>query len=205
MSFDLWIALVLASLAINFVPGPALLLVASKAALDGQANARLAIFGVILGDTILLAAAFAGIVSVFVVSAALFSALKIIGALYLVWIGVLYWRKKPIAADGSHVAPSSGQRSFWTAVGVAALNPKVIAFHIAFFPQFIRIEEPLLPQLLILGTTFLVGAYLALVFAAVLGNQATRFLTTGRSRRTIERGFGTLMIGAGGALLSSSR
>lgn len=167
MPLDLWLAFVAASTALLLIPGPTVLLVLSYALSKGRSVAMASAAGVALGDLVAMSASLAGLGALVLASATLFTALKWCGAAYLVWMGIKLLRSAPsegLAADPAREI--TGRSVFWHAAGVTALNPKSIAFFIAFVPQFVTLDAALLPQFAILIATFVaLAAANALAFA----------------------------------------
>ncbi|MFC4667053.1 LysE family translocator [Seohaeicola nanhaiensis] len=168
MPLDLWLAFVAATIALLLIPGPTVLLVLSYAVSKGRSVAVATALGVALGDFIALTASLLGLGALVMTSAALFTALKWVGALYLVWLGVRLLRSAP--ADGLQAETTrrdiTARGVFLHAAVVTALNPKSIAFFIAFVPQFLRPEAALAPQFAILIATFVsLAAINALAYA----------------------------------------
>ena len=180
MPFDLWLAFVLASTALLLLPGPTVLLVLSYALSKGRSVALASVAGVALGDLIAMSASLAGLGALVATSATLFSILKWVGAGYLVWLGIKLLRSAPSgrlpAVEQAQEVTARGV--FWHATAVTALNPKSIAFFIAFVPQFLRPDTALAPQFATLIATFVgLAAINALLYA----------LAADRLRRTINR------------------
>jgi len=160
MSFDFWLTFVAASTALLLIPGPTVLLVLSYALSQGKRVAVASASGVALGDFVAMSLSLAGLGALVLASATLFTLLKLIGAAYLVWLGIRLLRSAPSAAL-PHTTQDIDARSVLThAALVTALNPKSIAFFIAFVPQFITPTAPLVPQFAILITTFVTLAAL---------------------------------------------
>ena len=171
MPFDLWLAFVAASTALLLIPGPTVLLVLSYALSKGRSVAVASAAGVALGDLIAMTASLAGLGALVLASATLFVVLKWVGAAYLVWLGIKLIRSAPsdgMALPGTEV---SARGVFGHATAVTALNPKSIAFFIAFVPQFIRPDAPLLPQFAVLISTFVTLAALNAVAYALLADR----------------------------------
>ena len=166
MTLDLWLTFVAASTALLLIPGPTVLLVLSYALSQGKRVAIASASGVALGDFIAMSLSLAGLGALVLASATLFTVLKWIGAIYLVWLGLKLLRAAPSAAlpeTDRYVRPRA---VFSHAAIVTALNPKSIAFFIAFVPQFITPSAPLLPQFAMLIATFVALAALnAFVYA----------------------------------------
>ena len=137
MSLELWVGFVVAAEIILVIPGPTILLVISHAIAHGKASAAPLVAGVVAGDLTAMTLSVAGLGVVMAASAALFSVLKWIGAGYLIWLGVKMWLSAPKQqgrAACEAVRLSKGGL-FRSAFVVTALNPKSIAFFIAFLPQ----------------------------------------------------------------------
>ena len=168
MDFQIWLAFVAASTGLLLVPGPTVLLALSYAISQGKRVALATVGGVALGDFITMSASLAGLGALVLTSATLFTVLKWVGAAYLVYMGIKLFRSAPTASLGEldKVTETSASSVFSHATAVTALNPKSIVFFIAFVPQFVSVENPLLPQFAILITTFVgLAAINALAYA----------------------------------------
>ena len=113
-----------------------------------------------------------GLGALVLTSATLFTAIKWVGAVYLVWMGI-----GMIRSAGQSMLPTADApilpagRIFRNAAIVTALNPKSIIFFIAFVPQFIRPEQALVPQFTVLIATFVGLAFLNALIYALLADQ----------------------------------
>ena len=181
MPLDLWLAFTLASLALLVIPGPTILLVLSYALTQGRRVALATAAGVALGDFVAMTASLIGLGALVMASATLFTALKWVGAVYLVYLGVKLLRARPATGLGDDLIEGVPARGvFWHAAAVTALNPKSIAFFIAFVPQFIRPENPLMPQFVVLVATFVgLAAANALAFALLADRLRARIRRPG--------------------------
>lgn len=123
-------------------PGPGLLYVAARTLSGGRAEGVASSVGTGLGGLVHVLAGSLGASAVVLASAELFAALKLLGATYLVWIGlrtIRAARRDARAVPDAHPVPSSGvRRAFREGVLVEALNPKTAAFFLAFVPQFVN-------------------------------------------------------------------
>ena len=168
MDIQTWLAFVAASVALLLIPGPTVLLVLSYAISQGRKVALATVGGVALGDFIAMSASLAGLGALVLASATLFTVLKWVGALYLVYLGIKLFRSASTASIGDleKVTETNASSVFGHAAAVTALNPKSIAFFIAFVPQFVVVDSPLLPQFSILIFTFVgLAAVNALAYA----------------------------------------
>ena len=167
MPLDLWLTFVAASTALLLIPGPTVLLVLSYALSQGKQVAVASASGVALGDLIAMTASLAGLGALVLASATLFTVLKWAGAAYLIYLGIKLLRAPAAEGLEARTTPdSTTMHVFGHTAMVTALNPKSIAFFIAFVPQFIAVDLPLIPQFAILIATFVgLAALNALAYA----------------------------------------
>ena len=197
MPLEHWLAFALASAILVAIPGPTVLLVISYALGHGRKSAAATVAGVALGDFTAMTASMLGLGAFLAASATLFTALKLIGAVYLVYMGVKLWRA-PVALPG--VAPpteTNARRIFAHAYVVTALNPKSIVFFIAFLPQFFATGRPVVPQMIIFEATFLVLATLNAAIYGIAASAARRTIRKPGVQRAVNRVGGSFLIGAG--------
>jgi len=197
MSLEIYLAYVLASALLVVLPGPTVMLVVANALSRGRPAAMKSVIGVGLGDVTAMVVSFAGLGAVLTASATLFTALKFVGAAYLIWLGIGMWRAKPDPSILTDVQPSTGRQLIRQAWIVTALNPKGIVFFIAFVPQFMDPTAAALPQFLILGSTFLALAVINAAGYAWVAGSVRRHITQVSTLRWINRVGGSVMIGAG--------
>lgn len=197
MTLELYTAYVLATLVVLTIPGPTIMLVVSYALAQGRKSALASVTGVALGDTTAATLSLLGLGALLATSATLFTVLKWIGAAYLVWLGIKLWRSQPVPLETEGAAARDNRTILLHAWIVTALNPKGIAFFIAFLPHFIAPNAPVAPQLVLMGVTFVVLAIInALVYAyaaAAVRDQVRKPSTL----RLINRVGGGVLIGAG--------
>ncbi len=126
----------LAALVIAVIPGPGIFYVASRTLSGGRQTGIASTFGTALGGLVHVVAGSLGVSAIILASAQLFTALKLIGALYLVWLGIRTFRE---ASDRlpEAIGPAGAAHAFREGVLVEALNPKTAAFFLAFIPQFL--------------------------------------------------------------------
>ncbi|MES0811265.1 LysE family translocator [Roseibium sp. SCPC15] len=166
MTLELYFAYVIATLIVLAIPGPTIMLVVSYALTQGRKSAFASVMGVGLGDATAATASLLGLGAILAASATAFTVLKWVGAAYLVWLGVKMWRSRPTALGMHQVAAVPANKIFWHAYVVTSLNPKGIVFFMAFLPHFIAPQAAVAPQLVLLGSTFVVlGILNAAVYA----------------------------------------
>lgn len=201
MSFEHWLAFVVASTILVVIPGPTILLVISYTLTHGRRASTATVAGVALGDFTSMTASMLGVGALLAASAAVFTALKWVGAAYLIYLGLKLWRAPIAVAEGEggagHLPDAKPVRILAHTWLVTALNPKGIVFFVAFLPQFLDPGRPILPQMLVFGVTFLT---IATTNAALYGIAASRARDTIRKpavQKLVNRTGGTFMIGAG--------
>ncbi|KAA2214280.1 LysE family translocator [Teichococcus oryzae] len=133
---------VAAALLLAVTPGPGIFYVAARTLAGGRAEGMASSFGTGLGGMVHVLAGSLGVSAIVLASAELFTALKLLGATYLVWIGFRTFRAARQDAantvEGGPATPPMGvRRAFREGVLVEALNPKTAAFFLAFIPQFV--------------------------------------------------------------------
>ncbi|HTG00441.1 MAG TPA: LysE family translocator [Nitrospirota bacterium] len=198
MTFQTWLAFTAAAGIILVIPGPTILAVISHSLAHGRKAVLPLVAGVTLGDFTALSCSLLGLGALLAASAALFSVLKLAGAVYLVYLGVKLWRSGSAEAESPNPERTSGRRSlFLDLFVITSLNPKSIAFFVAFLPQFVSPAEPVLPQLLILGVTFLVLAMINATIYAVFAGRLRESVNQARHRRWFSRIGGAVLISAG--------
>lgn len=198
MSLEMWIAYVIATTIVLVIPGPTILLVISQAISHGRRAVIPLVTGVTLGDFTAMTLSVLGLGAILAASAALFSALKFIGAVYLIYLGIKLWRSNPDKPKISFAATKASNSSLFKGTFiVTALNPKSIAFFVVFLPQFINPQSQTVPQLLILGATFLLLASINATLYAVFAGHLRDTMKSSRVRRWFNRCGGSVLIGAG--------
>ncbi|WFP62108.1 LysE family translocator [Mesorhizobium sp. WSM4904] len=133
-----------AAFLLAITPGPGIFYVAARTLAGGRAEGIASSFGTGLGGMVHVLAGSLGVSAIVLASAELFTALKLIGAVYLVWLGFRTFqsarRETKTMPEGDAAAPAVGAgRAFREGVLVEALNPKTAAFFLAFIPQFVNL------------------------------------------------------------------
>lgn len=197
MSLDLYLAFVLASAVVLAIPGPTILYVTGCALSHGRRSIWATAPGVALGDLLAMSCALLGMGALLTASAEFFTLLKWGGAVYLIWLGLKSWRAAPASLDASTCAPRHTRTLFAHSFVITALNPKSIAFFVAFLPQFVRHGEPLGPQFALLVPTFVVLAVVNATLYGLLAGAVRERARDPRTMRILNRVGGGALIGAG--------
>ncbi|RYF39095.1 MAG: LysE family translocator [Comamonadaceae bacterium] len=170
MTLAHWLLFCGVSLLMCFTPGPAVLLAVSNAMDVGPRRTAFSSAGSSLGIFIVSGLAMLGMGAVLALSSHAFVALKVAGAVYLVWLGVKRWRSRELLLGSDAGLQPAGRRQrsnrqlLVQGLGVSLTNPKAILFFSALFPQFIVAGTPLLTQYLVLTATFAACALVSHAF-----------------------------------------
>ncbi|MGW1844469.1 LysE family translocator [Streptomyces sp. NPDC001966] len=139
------------------IPGPSVLFVIGQALAQGRRAALTTVVGNTLGAYVLIVAVALGVGSIVERSVLVFTALKLAGSAYLVYLGVKAWRQRG-ALQGAFTggkAAQGGLRTLWEGFAVGVANPKTIVFFAAVLPQFVdRAQGHIVVQMLLLGLVF---------------------------------------------------
>ena len=207
MPIELWLAYVATSAVVLAIPGPTILLVLSYSIAHGRKSTLPVVAGVALGDSVAITLSLIGLGTLLATSALWFTVIKWMGGLYLVYLGfkLLRGAGKPISMHTEQNEPLSPRKLFGNAFIVTALNPKSIVFFIALLPQFISPAHPPVPQLWILGVTFVVLATVGATSYALFAASIRRFLASSRAQKAYGLVGGGLLCAAGVWALTARR
>jgi len=209
VSGELWITFLVATLVIVAIPGPTVLLIAGCALARGTGSALSTILGVALADVLVIALALGGAGALMARAPTLFAAMKLLGAAYLLYLGLALLRARPAEPERAWSGPARRRARSLVDAGlqgflVTLLNPKTFVFVLAFFPQFVDPARPAAPQLLLLGASFLALALPVATVYAVLGGQARQRLMDPRWGVVLSRAGGALLIAASLLMVSGA-
>jgi threonine/homoserine/homoserine lactone efflux protein len=176
-------------------PGVDMALVTKNALLHGRAAARASALGINLGILLWTLAAALGLAALIAASAPAFTAVKLAGACYLVYLGVQALRG-PRTGDGGRPAPARGS-AFRQGLTSNLLNPKIAVFFTSLLPQFVDADRAGARELLLLGALFnLMGLVWLLGYAALAARGRDLFRRPG-VKRALDRVTGVALIGLG--------
>lgn len=203
MTLDIYLAY-LAVVAIFFAtpPGPSQVLMISNSLRHGWKRSTATIAGDLTANSLQMMAAGFGLAVLISNSAATMNVIKWLGVAYLVYIGIKTLRAPPPSLERDGTSRTSARRLFFQGFATSASNPKAVLFFAALFPQFIDPLLPIWPQLLILGSTYLIIDGVLLV---VWGAGAERALGKLRQNaRLLNRISGGMIMGAAGLLATKN-
>ena len=204
MTFALWLTLLGACALISLTPGAGAVSVMTNTVALGLRRAIWGIAGQQLALVVHIAIVAGGLGVLIAHSPAAFTAITYAGAAYLVYLGARQLLTRPPESTGSAAAVrdepwwSIANRGFW----VNLTNPKAIIFFLAFLPQFIRTDRPILPQYLIVSGTVVVVDVLVMSLVFGVGARSFRRLVQSPAgQRRMSMVFGSLFITLGIALV----
>lgn len=194
---------VIATVLIVIVPGPTVTVIIANSLKHGSRAGLLNVVGTqigLLSMIVVLAAGYAAVVSVM---GSAFEVLRVIGAAYLIWLGIRMWRSDGRIAEG---APRRRPYESFVLQGFIVIwsNPKALLFFGAFIPQFINPAGQTAPQIVVLGLIFMAVATVLDGLYALAAGGAGAWLSRSRVK-LVERLSGTFLIGGGVWLLAARR
>lgn len=168
-----------------FFPGPSILLTLARASTSGTRAGVATSFGIGLGDVIHTLLAVIGVSAIVMASASAFLAVKLLGAGYLIYIGLRSFFDRASVQGQPDLPLITPRKAFRQACLAEVLNPKSAMFFLAFLPQFVAPDQGSIAlQLLVLGLLFVVVGTAATLFVAVGAGAIGRTL---RSNPAIQR------------------
>jgi threonine/homoserine/homoserine lactone efflux protein len=197
MSMQAYLAFVAACIALALLPGPVVTLLIANGLRHGTRSALINIAGVQTGLAIAIGVVAVGLTSLMATMGYWFEWVRLLGAAYLVWLGIKLIRSpvEGIAAGDTPPPPPRGG-FFLQGFVVLVSNPKILVFFGAFLPQFMDMSRDHVPQVALLGATFMVIAGLTDGAYALLAGRAGKLFSAKRTR-LVSRISGGFMIGGG--------
>ncbi|WAA67826.1 LysE family transporter [Microbacterium oxydans] len=199
MSLAVWFSLLTASVVISFTPGAGAINTMSNALNQGWRRSIWGIVGQQIALVVHVAIVAAGVGLLVSRSEFLFNAIRYAGAAYLVFLGIRLILTKPAVVVDEAPVPVDSRESHWSMIRrgfwVNLLNPKAIVFFLAFIPQFIRLDQPQLPQYLtLIATVIVVDVIVMWGFFAAAARPFRRLTRSARGQRILNTVFGALFI-----------
>ena len=199
----------IAALLLIMLPGPDQALITRNALVGGPSGGGLTMLGGTLGLTVHAGAAAVGLSALLVASAEAFAVVKVVGAFYLLWLGIHMLREAARSrASEEDAEPAAGpRRSAYLRQGFLsnALNPKVALFFVTFLPQFLSAGDGSPRAQALLFSLVFAGLYLLWFSLYVLTvERLGRWLRSAKVRSRIEKVTGSVLVVAAARLLTSS-
>ena len=199
-----------AALLLAVTPGPGMFYVVGRTWAAGRRDGLASSLGTMLGGLVHVTACVVGVSALVMASATAFSVLKLVGGVYLIYLGIQTFRaasREALAMPGDSQARDGAVRAFRQGVVVEATNPKTAAFFLAFIPQFIVVADGHVAlQFLVLGVISVLlntGADLVAVMGAAKLHE--RLVHRPSLFRRLRQGSGVMMASLGVGLLAARR
>jgi threonine/homoserine/homoserine lactone efflux protein len=195
-------------------PGPTMLMCVTNAVNHGPRRAMTSVAGSVTAVLVVMLVSAMGLGALLAASETAFTTLKLVGAAYLIWLGIKTFRSEAavlgdVLANDADVAAApaakSGRAFYLQGFLVGASNPKAVLFFAAFFPQFLNPAEAMAPQFAILAVTFMAFEFSVLTLCALSVSRLAPLLRTSSTVRLINRVSGGLFTLMGGLLLLTRR
>ncbi len=205
MSFESAVTFFLAILLFGITPGPGVFAIIARALVKGTKDCVMLALGMTISDILYLIAACFGLATIATHWSEVFTAIRIIGALYLLYLGYKMWTS-PVdlnQTDAQEEKPKGMGLSFLQGFLISASNPKVILFYIAFLPTFMDVTALGGNDIILASVLTLFGLMIGLMGIALFASRARVLFKSERATKRLNRGAGSVMMGAGLYLASS--
>ena len=209
MDIHTWFLYVTVAIVAIISPGPAVLLAINNSVMYDMKSVAFSTLGNVLGLFTLSSAAMLGLGVVLKTSAILFMAFKIMGAFYLIYIGVKQFRNLSNVFDTISLNHQKSKSEYFAILRkgylVCVTNPKPIIFFTALFPLFLKPQAELLPQFFILTFTFMTLSYITLMGYAFFAKSLKSWFASNNRALWYNRMSGLFFMGLGLGLLGLER
>jgi threonine/homoserine/homoserine lactone efflux protein len=209
LSGDRLFAFTLTAAVVIVIPGPSVLFIVGRALASGRSVAVLSVMGNALGEYVQVIAVAFGVGALVERSVAVFTALKLVGGLYLIYLGIKTFRERRslVATFAAPLESRSKKRSFVQGMTVGVTNPKTVIFLAAILPQFVNRDTGDVPgQILLLGLVFALIAIVSDTVWVIAAGGFRSWFARSPQRLSLIGGTGGLAIAAVGiGLLVSGR
>ena len=208
MTLQLWLAYTGVIAALIAIPGPSGLISRTHGLRYGRKQALATVTGGVLAAMMLMTASALGLGAILAASTTAFTVLKVVGAAYLIWLGIAAWRdnSEPAAVNAVELEEAPGAlRLFRKGFMVGISNPKDLLFFAALFPNFVDASQPHAAQFATLAITWAVLDLSIMFSYACAGRRLSGVFSNARRLRILNRSTGSLFVFAGGALAISAK
>jgi len=190
MPFETWLLYLFTCLGIAVVPGPNALLVLTHGAIHGSRKTLFTITGGVLGFAFVVSLCALGLGALIQASASWFTALKVCGGLYLIWLGFGLWRSAPVSLDTAPVTNLRSWSLFRQGLVSAISNPKALLLFTAFIPPFLDPHRSIVAQTIAIALTYAVVEFIVEYLVANAAHRVRPWLArTGRRFNKVCGGF----------------
>ncbi|MGE4319681.1 MAG: LysE family translocator [Deferribacterales bacterium] len=197
-SLSYWLLFFSAAFALCVSPGPDLLYILSQTIAKGTKAGLASMLGVCSGAMVHVTMAALGLSAIMAASAVAFTAVKLVGAVYLIYLGIKAFRSKTgdVHFKQGHDSSITFFKAYKQGILIDIFNPKPAIFFMAFLPQFVRVElGHTSAQLFVLGTlVVMVGLLVEAVVVFTAGNTTAFFRGNRRMSGLLNKALGSVMI-----------
>lgn len=193
------------AMATVMLPGPAVILTLNNSIQRGLPRTFSGIAGIALAIFLVSVISATSLGVVLAKSAFAFTIIKIIGAIYLVYLGIKIFKSKNIMNSQTNLKESTFEKCFAEGFFISISNPKTIVFFMSIFPQFIDLSKAYVPQFIILASTFSVLIVVIHTAYAIFASLAKEKLSSDRGNGILNKITGSVFIGFGVGLVASSK
>ena len=191
MEVTVILALAIATFVFVVTPGPGIVALLSRTMARGIAQGLLLGVGLIIGDFIYLIAVLASLHSAADVIAPFMIYVRIFGAIFLSYVGIMQWRSPPITAEQARLLDAGRRRSLWQTLGagvaISGTNPKVMVFYLSFLPQFVDLTQLTLLDSVIIMITIASMLFAGCIVYAIGANNLFKLIKNESSARLMNR------------------
>lgn len=203
MTIESAFSFLLAIFIFGITPGPGVFAILARALVSGAPSCFFLALGMVISDILYLVLACFGLAALAENWSEAFMVVRVIGAFYLVYLGVKMWQASRQQLPDEVVLKEKTEMSFLQGFVISASNPKVILFYIAFLPTFMDLTVLTRVDIALAAILTLVGLMAGLMMIAYGASSARRYVRSTRGQKILNRTSGSVMIGAGAYLVSS--
>ena len=202
---DNYVIYVCVATATVLLPGPAVLLTINNSVQRGLFKSFAGIFGIALAILFVAIISATSLGIILASSVIAFTVVKMVGAVYLIYLGIKMWRTKAINTSQSSLQESSFLRCFIEGFLVSTSNPKAVIFFMSIFPQFIDLSQNYMPQFILLAVTFSVLVIVIHTIYSFVASFAKSKLSSHKGSAALNKVSGGVFVGFGIGLATSSK
>ena len=202
---DNYLVYVSVALATILLPGPGVMLTINNAIQRSLVHTLSGIVGIACAMFMVAALSATSLGVILASSVVAFTVVKIIGAVYLIYLGITMWRKKEQTAQPQHTKDNTVARCFAQGFFVSVSNPKAVVFFMSIFPQFIDLSQAYQPQFVLLATTFSALVIMVHITYALVSSFARSVIASSKGHNLLNKISGGVFVSFGLGLAASSR
>ena len=203
MSQEAAISFFIAVLIFGVTPGPGVFAILARGLASGAGACFWLAFGMTISDMLYLIAACLGLAIIATHWGEVFTVIRIVGAIYLIYLGYKMWTAPlHIDATGGRAGAKTGALSFLQGFLISASNPKVILFYIAFLPTFMDLTRLSGQDIALAALLTVIALMLGLMAIALFAAKARKFFQSELAVKRLNRSAGSIMVAAGAYLAS---